>query len=215
MHRRQLLKGITALTAAHCLGLSPSAQANGQRLAAQGIHRLNGEVKVNGQPASVGTLVKPGDTVTTGTNSEAIYVIGQDAYLQRDKSTVTIVGDTVKTGMRVLTGKLLSVFGKGPQRIETATATIGIRGTGCYIESASDRVYFCLCYGKADVASLRATEKVETIETRHHDHPVYLYADGSQTNVPPGVDNHNDDELFLLESLVGRVPPFAAQASKY
>lgn len=212
MLRRRLLHSLAALAA---LPLLRPALANGNKPAAPGIQRLRGEVRVNGQPAQVGTVVKPGDTVSTGADSEVIYVIGQDAYLQRDRSTVSVLGDVAKTGMRVLTGKLLAVFGKGPQRIETATATIGIRGTGCYIESAPDKVYFCLCYGKADIELNGAPGKRESIETRHHDNPLYLHASGQSMMVPAGVENHNDDELTMLEALVGRVPPFAGQAAAY
>ena len=185
-----------------------AAWASGGRLPAPGVYRITGEVQVNGQAARPGMPVRPGDTVSTGPDSDAIYIIGQDVFLQRDRSVVRITGDIVKSGLRVLTGKLLAVFGKGDKRIATPTATIGIRGTGCYIEASADKVYFCLCYGKAEVASLRDPSVVATIETSHHDRPVYLPADGSPMMVPATVINHSDAELILLESLVGRVPPF-------
>ena len=35
--------------------------------------------------------------------------------------------------------------------IKPPNATIGIRGTGAYIEVHEGRTYFCLCYGKAEV----------------------------------------------------------------
>ena len=211
MQRRRLLQGLAAAGLAGQLGFLRAAWAAGAKLAPPGIYRLSGQVQVNGQAAREGLAIKPGDTISTGPNSEVIYVIGQDAYLQRDRSTVNITGDSLRNGLRVLTGKLLAVFAKGDKRIETATATIGIRGTGCYIESAAERVYFCLCYGKAEVASLKDPAHSETIETRHHDHPVYLLANGQQMMVPADVVNHNDAELILLEGLVGRLPPFVGQ----
>ena len=56
------------------------------------------------------------------------------------------------TMFRMVTGHLLSVFAKGGQRtLSASTATIGIRGTGAYLEAWRDRAYFCLCYGAADV----------------------------------------------------------------
>jgi len=212
MQRRRLLHATLAAGLAGQLGLLRSAWAAGRKLAPPGIYRLSGQVQVNGQPAREGMPIRPGDTVSTGPDSEVIYVIGQDAYLQRDRSTVSLTGDALKNGLRVLSGKLLAVFAKGDKRIETSTATIGIRGTGCYIEAEANRVYFCLCYGKAEVASLKNSAHSETIETRHHDHPVYLHADGSRMMVPAEVVNHRDSELILLESLVGRVPPFVGQS---
>ena len=47
--------------------------------------------------------------------------------------------NVVTNALRLLTGKMLAVFGpNNPQRIATATATIGIRGTGVYAEADPD-----------------------------------------------------------------------------
>lgn len=215
MNRRNLFKNLGALLLAERLGALHSAWAAGNKLPPPGLQRITGDVRVNGQPARQGMPIVPGDTISTGKNSEAIYVIGNDAYLQRDQSIVSISGDTLKAGLRILTGKLMSVFGKGDKQIATGTATIGIRGTGCYIEAAEDKVYFCLCYGKADVASIKDPSHRETIETTYHDHPVYLHASGEKMMVPADVINHTDAELILLESLVGRVPPFYGKTGNY
>ena len=190
-----------------------SAWASGNQLPPPGMQRITGKVKINGQEARDRMSINDGDTITTGKNSEAIYVIGNDAYLQRDESVVTITGGTLKGGLQILTGKLMSVFGKGDKHIITSTATIGIRGTGCYIEATAERVYFCLCYGKADVTSIHEPSHSETIETSYHDNPVYLHANGEKMMVPADVINHTDSELILLESLVGRVPPFYGQSN--
>ena len=58
--------------------------------------------------------------------------------------------------LRLLTGSLLSVFGeRGANQalsVNTSTATIGIRGTGIYMEAEPDLTYLCTCYGTvADV----------------------------------------------------------------
>lgn len=208
MQRRQLLGSFLALTAAERLGLLGAARAETPGSGRQGIRAIKGEVSLNGQAARAGMPVNPGDTIRTGAGSEAIYVIGQDAYLQRDHSVVTLVTDTLKSGLRMVNGKLLAVFGKGDKQLETATATIGIRGTACYIESAPAKVYFCLCYGAAEITPLADPTRRETVQTKHHDYPLYLYPDGSRMMVPAKVENHTDDELILLESLVGRTPPF-------
>lgn len=208
MNRRQLLQRLAALAVATRLTELRAELANSPTPVAPGLHEFSGEVTVNGQPARQGMPIKPGDRIVTGSNSKAIYVIGGDAYLQRDRSTVQTVADEARSGLRVVTGKLLAVFAKGDKTIETPTATIGIRGTGCYIETESKRDYFCLCYGKAEIASNKQPGKIETVETRHHDHPLYLTANGKHMMVPAKVKNHSDAELILLESLVGRRPPF-------
>ncbi|HRE17119.1 MAG TPA: hypothetical protein PLW86_08635 [Rhodocyclaceae bacterium] len=209
--RRTLLR---QLAAAGLLGNIPLAirqvMAAGNRPMRPGIYQLSGTVTLNGKPAAEGMPVNPGDTLVTGANSRAIYVIGQDAYLQRDNSTVSILGTTVTSGLRILSGKLLSVFGKGNKQLQTSTATIGIRGTGCYIESEPERTYFCLCYGTADVAPVAAPDKPQTLVTKHHEAPVWISRNDKEKPMSAaGVVNHSDDELDLLESLVGRTTPFA------
>jgi hypothetical protein len=178
-----------------------------------GLRRIRGDVFVNDSPAQEGQLIKPGDTVKTGPEAEAIYVIGQDAFLQRGSSIVRFGSDAAAGFMRVVTGRILSVFGRGDKRLLVGTATIGIRGTACYIEEEATRTYFCLCYGEAEVVPSVAPQEREVIRTRHHDHPIYISANPAmpKSMVPAEVINHTDAELTLLENLVGRVPPFQGQ----
>lgn len=214
--RRRLLQALAAAGAfgpAGISGLIREALAEGDKPVKPGMQRITGTVTVNGKAASEGMLLRAGDTIATGPKSEAIYVIGQDAYLQREKSSVSFAASAAGTAadvMRVITGGILSVFGKGAKRLEVPTATIGIRGTGCYIETQGEKsVYFCLCYGIADVAPLADPKVVERIETRYHDHPILIHNDAAMpTMAPHGVINHTDSELVLLENLVGRWPPF-------
>ncbi|TRZ69816.1 MAG: hypothetical protein D4S02_01470 [Rhodocyclaceae bacterium] len=207
------MAGAGLLGGAGISGLIGRVLAAGNSPALQGIRRMSGKVEVNGSSAGQGQRILPGDTVTTGADGEVVYVIGENAFLQRARSSVSF-GDSATAGvLRIISGKLLSVFGKGPQKIVASTATIGIRGTGCYIESAPDLVYFCLCYGEADLVPTAAPAEQELIKTTHHDRPLYIHNDMKMPTmmVPAGVINHTDLELTLLESLVGRLPPFAGK----
>lgn len=198
-----------ALVPSGVAGLIGSALAQGN--AKQGVHRLRGTVRVNGEVATKRTLVKPGDAVSTGPNSFATFVIGQDAFLVRSNSRVEVSGSQLLVNVvRVVTGKLLSVYAKGPPReIVGVTATIGIRGSGAYMETGADRTYFCLCYGEADIVPTAAPDQQETVRTIHHDEPRFIYPAGRDRAIEKApVINHRDAELILLESLVGRVPPF-------
>ncbi len=222
--RRQLLQQLAAaglLSAGGAMGFLQRALAAGNNPVLPGLHKLTGQVSVNGQPARQGQLIRPGDTVVTGKEGEALYVIGQDAFLQRSGSTVSF-GKSMADFMRVLNGRILSVFGKADREIAFSTATIGIRGTACYIEekvgadgTALDKAptYFCLCYGTAEVTPSATGTKATTITTRYHDLPLYISGDKSKTSSlqPAPVINHTDAELILLENLVGRWPPFYGQ----
>jgi hypothetical protein len=172
----------------------------------KGVYRVRGDVRINGRPAQRGDEIRSGDTVTTGPGAELVFVVDRDAFLVRQNSSVSFGADV----MRVVTGAILSVFATGkPRRIETQTATIGIRGTGVYVEAQAERTYVCTCYGEAELASRDDPAARETVRTTHHESPRYIMARGSpQMLMQAPVVNHTDAELTMLESLVGRRPPF-------
>jgi len=221
--RRHIIKALAAaglLGPAGISGLIRDALAKGEVPIRTGLQKVRGEVIVNQRIATEGQIIRPGDTIVTGRNSDAIYVIGQDAYMQRELTTVSFGADALQNLMRVVSGKILSVFGKGARTIRVSTATIGIRGTGCYIEDegtgARARTYFCLCYGSVELTPTAAPQESESYSTTHHDKPMYIYNDMAMPKmmVPAGVVNHSDAELELLESLVGRVPSFYGQGGR-
>jgi hypothetical protein len=186
---------------------------------ASGMLEVKGEVLINGRLAKLGAGLKPGDSVATSPGSSAVFVFGSDAFLLREKSELlTAGGKTLAGSLRLVTGKLLSVFGRGSRRIVTATATIGIRGTGIYIEAEAERTYVCTCYGMVDLQASNMPEARETVSTTHHDAPRYIYAHGEtpiKMMAQAPVVNHTDAELIMLEALVGRKPPFVGSATEY
>ena len=210
LQRRRVLK--TFATSAAGAALMPhllsEALAQQDKPRAAVIQTLEGDVRINDRPATVGTAVRPGDTLASGRGSYAIWTMENDAFLIRQNSRLQIAGaQTTATLFRMVTGKLLSVFQSGGARTLTAsTATIGIRGTGCYLEAYRDRAYFCLCYGSAELES-RAGAK-ESFTSRYHETPRIIYADNRPAPMISGpVVNHSDAELIMLEALVGRRPP--------
>lgn len=217
--RRELLLKLAAagaLGAGGILGLVRDALAAGNLPATPGFRHIRGPVGVDSTRASIGLNIKPGQTVMTGEGGEAVYIIGPDAFLQREKTKITFEDSGGAQVMRVITGKVLSVFGKGREKarnlqLVTPTATIGIRGTGCYIEAAEASTYFCLCYGEAEVTPKGDPKQKEVIKTQHHDHPITIAAAGSKMMAPATVINHTDAELIMLENAVGRWPPFYGQ----
>ena len=207
--RRAWMKGVAGGAAG--LALLRGALAAGK--IEKGVYRVKGEARVNGAPAQVGMKVKAGDLITTGKASELVFVIGRDAMMVRAGARIEVegaLGSLLESGLRIVTGAVLSVFEPGkPKRITTATATIGIRGTGIYVEALPEETYVCTCYGVADLAAVDDPAARETVHTEHHDQPRFIMARGApQMIVKAPVVNHTDAELILLESLVGRVPAF-------
>jgi hypothetical protein len=212
LSRRTWIAQLAAQAAAVSLAAAPFGLAFAAE-PRQGVSRRRGTVSVDGKPARRATPVTPGSIVTTGARSEAVFVVGADAFLLRANSRVELQGapgDAFASGLRLVTGAILSVFAPGGgRRIDTQTATIGIRGTGIYVEVQRMRTYVCTCYGEAELIPVAAPNEAETVRTMHHDQPRYVYPSGMPRMIEQApVANHSDAELVMLERLVGRRVPF-------
>lgn len=199
----------------HALGKIPD-----QLIPGKSIYDMRGSVFVDGKLANEDTYISASSLVETGSSSYVVFVIGFDAHILRENSRVQFSGkDNLEESLRLATGKLLSVFGArtggASHTVQTTTATIGIRGTGLYVESEPDVSYACTCYGKVDIASTDDPQSKETVVSVHHDAPRYITRDGKAggriTSAP--MKNHTDEELMLIEQLVGRTPSFATLKS--
>jgi len=182
----------------------------------QSIYRLRGDVTVNGEAATLDTRVGPGATVKTGKDSEVIFVAGGHAMLVRENGVLVMQGRESEPGsflisaLRLLQGKLLAVSRKQNYSLRTPTATIGIRGTGLYVEAEPDLTYLCTCYGKTNVFARNDAQSQDTVVATHHNRPLYIAAKGGSGKLirHAGFRNHTDEELLLIETLVGRTTPF-------
>ncbi|MBF0254936.1 MAG: hypothetical protein HQL47_00425 [Gammaproteobacteria bacterium] len=212
----------------------------------QSFYRLEGEVLVNGKPADASTLISANDSIKTGSQGPAVFVVGQDAFLLRPNSEIKLSGraklqqrlqqakasygatepaqprvpdpgEGVVDAFRLVSGGVLTVFGKTGHQAITSTATVGIRGTGVYFESEPDRSYVCTCYGLTEIAASADRDSFVQVASQHHDAPKYVLAAGErgQRVVKAPFKNHNDLELMLLEELVGRTPPFSVAGDNY
>lgn len=205
----------------HMLG---SAKGNSTVPVIPGFQKINGTVHLNGKIPALHQPVMPGDVVNTGDKSSAIIIIGQHAYMMRENAEIefytedfaqTPEGD-ISGVIKIISGAVLSVFGKTDTKISTELVTIGIRGTACYVEVSPNRTYACVCYGKADLVGVADKRLLETVITAHHDAPRYIYAPGATNRIEVApVINHKDAELRLLESLLNRKPPFDIGTTKF
>jgi hypothetical protein len=214
-----LSAGLFSTTAAGWATSEAFAQVFGSRPSklpsGQAIYRITGQATINDKPASLSTPVNPGDTIKTGRDSELVFVVNTNAMIVRSNATLVIEKDEksvspIIAGLRMLTGALLSVSRNTPMKVRTQSATIGIRGTGFYIEADPAQTYFCTCYGQTDMVSNADPTSRDTITATHHDKPVYILNDapaGKNIRRAPFI-NHTDQELALIETLVGRQPPF-------
>jgi hypothetical protein len=221
--RRILIQALTAGAAA--LFLKPGeahadavyAETPSRLPPGQSIYRIKGEVTVDGKEATLDTQIRSGATVRTGKDSEVIFVAGGHSMLVRENGVLVIQGREnegvsgfLVSAMRLLQGKLLAVSRKQNYSISTPTATIGIRGTGVYLEAEPDLTYLCTCYGKTNVFSRHDAQSQDTVVATHHNRPLYIAGKGRSGKLirKAGFRSHTDEELLLIETLVGRTTPF-------
>ena len=190
----------------------------------QSIYRYVGDIRVNGVAATLNSTIAAGDVITTGPRSFIIFVVEQDAFILRSNSEMTVRPapeasptvarpGTVKaailpTAYALKRGKALSVLASRRTRISTPTAIIGIRGTGVYVEANPDEAYVCVCYGATDLASAQDPTITEEVIAEHHDAPKYISGGTNPRIAPAPFKNHDDEELLLIETLVGRTTPY-------
>ncbi|MBE0612280.1 MAG: FecR domain-containing protein [Burkholderiales bacterium] len=187
------------------------------------IYRAVGDFSLNGKSADPSAQIQPGDTIRTGKGAELIFAVGGQAMIVRADSELSIEGivDAVKGpilgALRLVTGKLLSVSRDTKLTITTPNATIGIRGTGWYAEADPEKTYFCTCYGTTEVSAVEDPNARETVVSKHHDRPLYVLAkpSGGKSILAAPFINHTDQELMLIEALVGREPPFVFPNDAY
>lgn len=200
MNRRRLLLGTLACLPLRAWGAPPYGR----------VRRVSGEVFVNDYLLQRDTAIEQGHSISTGADGEVWFTVGEDAFFLRPNSRVRL--DTMTAGsalidlLRFAGGALGATFSPGPARqIVTPTATIGIRGTGVYLEAAPRWTYLCTCFGTTEIVGLDKGDHSAEIQSRHH---VARRIDADGTILAMGVERHTNEELIYLEQLVGRPNPF-------
>jgi hypothetical protein len=167
------------------------------------VRELSGQVTVNDYRATRQSALQAGQTLRTGADGRVSFTIGADAFFLRPNSSLRL--DTTRPGeafvnfLRLLTGALGATFQRGAARaVSTPTSTIGIRGTGVYVEAAADWTYACTCFGATDINGT-------VVSARNHQ--ARLVRSGMPI-APAGFERHSNEEMVALEALVGRPDPF-------
>jgi hypothetical protein len=173
------------------------------------IVELTGDALLNGQRLLPGHAIQSGDEIVTGPKSNLVFVVGDSSFQVRQNSHMVVERATsvsVVSALRLLTGAVVSVWGKGTQRrIVTPTVTLGIRGTGTYTEVFPEqdfRSYFCNCYGTVEVGA--GTDLVLSQSDYHQSFWAEPVAKNGQFLFPAKAINHTDEELEALAGLVNQ-----------
>ena len=207
MDRRTFITG----AAGALLPLPAAAQA-------AAIHELAGDVRINGYRMAPNSAIFPGQTIETGGDGRIWFTLGGDAYFLRPGSTLRLIANEPKgvliDVLRLITGKLGATFRPGrPRSVVAHTATIGIRGTGVYVETSREETYACTCFGTTETYSNATGSMMErlAVTTRHHlARRILADAQAGMRIVEAPFEHHTDLEMIRLERLAGRPDPFSA-----
>jgi hypothetical protein len=194
-----------ALAAGALLPLPGATQAYGV------IQELSGEVLLNGYRMAANSALRVGHTVTTGRDGRIWFTLGGDAYFLRPGGELRLQSsdppDTLIDLLRLVTGALGATFSRGARRSVIArTATIGIRGTGIYVEATRDETYACTCFGSTDLRSTATGMMMDSIPLTTERHIARRISRDGIVAAP--FERHTNEEMARLERLVGRPNPF-------
>ena len=184
--------------------LSPMAvfaQADGE------IHELEGKVWVNGKLANLETEIHFGDQVMTGGLSHVVIKLDGSVYRIANSSKLTLPEGKENVSLNFLYGAFLAVFRHDVHKtIHTRAAILGVRGTGLYLSDRGNETHLCACYGDIDFFDASNPENKRHIHAEYHHLASLDHKTGKfKTNLR--MTGHTDEDLFVLEELVGRTPP--------
>jgi len=195
------------------LPLRAGAQALGM------VQDLSGTVTLNDFPLTRSSALLPGQTIRTGDDGRVWFTLGSDAFFLRPGSSLRL--QTVSTArprelvidfLRLVTGALGATFAKGMRRsLVTPTATIGIRGTGVYVEASRELTYACTCFGATELISTPTGSMMESVAVSTENHQARYISRDPVMNMRisrAGLERHTNEEMVRLEALAGRPNPF-------
>ena len=199
-HRRSFIRAATSWVA---MGGFTAAQAQRR----SNIVDRQGDVMVNGEALTNDRTIQTGDTIRTGPGSNLVFVIGNSSFQVRQNSSLTVErGPSLfaVSVLRVITGGIAAVFGKGSQRQSvTPTFTEVMRCTVIYtevFEQQDSRTYFCNCYGTIDMDA--GPDRVVAQSSYHQSFWGEAQPKNGHYLTAANAINHTDEEMEYLAKLV-------------
>ena len=125
---------------------------------------------VNGQPATIKTRIGPADTIETGKRPRSYSSMPHCLHPARIVPAQSLAhqteGNVVHQCPALAYRQALPSSRRSSAALHTTTATIGVRGTGVYLESDPEQTYFCTCYGITDIAANNDEQSTKTVNSR-------------------------------------------------
>lgn len=179
------------------------------------VHQLVGDVTLDSVPLTRNGALQAGQTIRTGADGRVWFSIGSDAYFLRPNSRLRLDASKQREPIidlvRLFAGALGATFRPGaPRQLTAPTVTIGIRGTGIYLDTSPEMTYFCTCFGETEMAAPDGSLVGSVIATaeRHQARRMQRDGTGAMRMAAAGMEGHTSEEMAQLETLVGRPNPF-------
>jgi hypothetical protein len=180
------------------------------------VHELSGEVFLNGAPMAPNAAIQAGQTVSTGANGSVWFSVAGDAYFLRPRSELRLQSSSFRESLidvlRLASGAIGATFLRGgPRRLVANTVTVGIRGTGIYVETGAAETYACTCFGATELRSVEGGAMMENVLVSAQNHlarRVFRDPAAGMRIVQAPFERHTNAEIARLERLVGRPNPF-------
>jgi hypothetical protein len=181
------------------------------------VRDLSGEVTLNDNRITREHGLQAGQTLRTGANGSISFTIGSDAFFLRSNGTLRLEASRTREPfvdlLRLVTGALGATFARGMRRsIVTPTATIGIRGTGVYLEADGEVTYACTCFGATEILTAPSGSMMESVAVATENHVARRIHRQSMSGVrivAAPFERHTNEEIARLEALAGRPNPFS------
>jgi hypothetical protein len=173
---------------------------------------IEGDVTLNGSPASVGDDVQPGALLTTAKNSVCQVVFNQKNIVHmaaettlRFDSKVLSRGATLQKGAVAMVLRKL-VASPGDQirfSVRTSTAVAGVRGTCFFIAVEDDNhTYICACNGLIHLEGAGGAFTQNLASSHHAELRVTRSDSGVSVNAAP-LEYHNDGDVEAIAARIG------------
>jgi len=174
------------------------------------IHKIKGEVYVNGSKATKDYELKNGDKIET--RDGLVTLLFEDEIYKLRSNTVFILPDNeVKSPSTLIKGAVIAAFKKkGERKMKIHnTATLSIRGTGVYVKNiAGEKKRYCLCYGKSALETDNHLHSANTESKYHEEFIISSTGKIRKFKLNEFEMNHYSLENIELEKVLGNETPF-------
>ena len=168
-----------------------------------------GEVRVNGAPAEIGSGLGPSFSVATGPGARCDIVfdggnvlsVGQNTAARVDLSGEQGILLLDKGGVTSVLKKLAKLAGKDAFQVRTSSVVAGVRGTSFCVWADGDSTYVCACNGAVRTLDAKGGNELELVSA-HHTARIYARMGAGFSVVVAGMLHHDD---ALVESAAARI----------